>query len=60
MKCECELVEDKSGKYLFVCPMHYGKMLEDSTIDYGLLTNIEVNEELSEKYGVPIVVTCQH
>lgn len=54
-QCECHLFTDEDGKqFLMVCPMHYGRMLQDSSIDYGLCTNVEANKELSEKYGVPI------
>jgi len=53
MKCECKLLIEED--LLFVCPMHYAIILKDCTVDYGLVINKEINKELSEKYGVPIV-----
>ena len=58
INCGCHIFTDEDGKeYLIVCPKHYGEMLGDSQINYGLCTNIEANKELSEKYGVPMIVT---
>ncbi len=55
--CDCQiLTHDEGHKFLFVCPKHYGLMLMDPTLDYGLCTNIEANKELHEKYGVPLVI----
>jgi len=33
----CGCGETTEG-YLFICPKHYGMMLENSDIDYGLIT----------------------
>lgn len=55
MKCECEIIMDvDDSKFLFVCSMHYSVML-DMKVDYGLVTNLESNQELNEKYGIPII-----
>lgn len=55
--CCCHIYTDEDGKqFLIVCPMHYGMMLVDPTVDYGLCTTIEANKELHEKYGVPMVI----
>jgi len=34
--CECGIT--KEG-LIYICPKHYGMMMEDSSIDYGLITN---------------------
>ncbi len=57
-ECCCHIYTDDDKKeFLSVCPMHYGMMLGDSSVDYGLCTTIDANKELNEKYGVPLLAT---
>ena len=50
MNCECCITED--GIW-YICPMHYGRLLQDSTIKYGLATDEDTYEELKKKLGLP-------
>lgn len=51
-ECGCHLTDEG---LLYVCPLHYGRMLEDSTVDYGLLTTPD--EEFIKLHGIPVVLT---
>jgi len=56
---ECYCHQTTDGKVI-ICHIHYGRLMEDSSINYCLLTDEKMGVEVEELYGIKIIRTSPH